>query len=70
MINYIGWLATLLTIFSFIPKGESKIRFINAIACIVWILYGFLKQEFPIIVVNSVVLALHINYLTKKNEKH
>jgi len=68
MINYIGWLSTLLTIISFIPKGESKIRFINAIACIVWILYGFLKKEFPIIVVNSVVLTLHIFYFVKKDK--
>lgn len=68
MINYIGWLSTLLTIISFIPKGESKIRFINAIACIVWILYGFLKNEFPIIVVNSVVLTLHIFYFVKKDK--
>lgn len=68
MINYIGWLATSLTIVSFIPKGENKIRFINAIACVVWIFYGFYKQEFPIIVVNTIVLILHVFYFLKTNK--
>lgn len=67
MINYIGWLATSLTIMSFIPKGENKIRFINAIACVVWIFYGFHKQESPIIVVNTIVLILHVFYFITNN---
>lgn len=62
MQSLIGWLATVLTIVSFIPKGEVKIRAINGIACIVWIVYAIIIKEVPLVVVNSVVLVLHIRY--------
>lgn len=65
-IEILGWLATLTTIVSFIPKGEDKIRTINGIACIVWIVYGITLKQNPLIVVNGIVLILHIIYFFKK----
>ena len=62
IIEILGWLSTALTIISFIPKGEEKIRLINGIACIVWIVYGISLKQNPIIVVNTLVLVLHVKY--------
>ena len=61
-IEILGWLATLATIVSFIPKGEDKIRLINGIACIFWIVYGITLKQNPLIVVNALVLVLHVKY--------
>lgn len=61
-IEWIGWISTGLTIISFIPKGEQRIRLINGIACIVWIVYGITLKQNPLIVVNSIVLILHVKY--------
>ena len=69
MIELLGWLSTALTIGSFIPKGETRIRLINGIACILWIVYGGLLKQNPIIVVNTLVLILHIVYFIKLNRK-
>ena len=65
-IEILGWLATLATIISFIPKGEDKIRTINGMACIVWIIYGMLTRSNPIVAVNSIVLLLHGYYFLRK----
>jgi len=62
IVEALGWISTLLTIISFIPKGESKIRLINGIACISWIVYAISTKQNPLIVVNGMVLLLHVKY--------
>jgi hypothetical protein len=62
MIELLGWISTALTIISFIPKGETKIRAINAVACIAWIVYGIALSQGPIIAVNASVFILHTKY--------
>ena len=62
IVEILGWTSTGLTIASFIPKGESRIRLVNSVACIGWIAYSVLSPSWPLIVVNSVVLGLHIKY--------
>jgi uncharacterized protein with PQ loop repeat len=62
IVELLGWLSTALTIFSFIPKGEERIRLINGIACIFWIVYAILTKQNPLIVVNGIVLMLHVKY--------
>lgn len=69
MENLIGWLATILTIISFVPKGERWIRSINGIACVVWIIYASILHQAPLIVVNGVVLLLHIIYFYREKRR-
>lgn len=71
IIEVIGWIATLATIISFVPSGETKIRTINGIACVIWIVYGILTKTNPIVAVNTLVLIMHIVYFVKetKNKK-
>jgi len=81
--NIIGWIATGLTCLSFGVNGESRIRLINGIACLVWISYGIQSNQYPIIAVNGIVLVMHlkffwheldninkINYSTKSSAKN
>ncbi len=68
IVEILGWLSTGLTILSFIPKGEGRIRLINGIACISWIVYAILIKQNPLIVVNSIVLGLHIRYYMQQRK--
>ena len=61
-VELIGWIATGLTILSFVVSGESRIRLLNGIACLVWISYGILTKTNPIIVVNGIVLLMHLKF--------
>ena len=65
-VNLIGYLATALTLISFCFKDIKKLRLIGLISCIVWIIYGFIKKENPVIFVNTSIIIIHSYYLIFK----
>jgi hypothetical protein len=65
MIEIIGWIATIGTLLSFAVKDMYKLRLINTAASIVWIVYGILKVDNPIIVINSAVIVMHLYWFYK-----
>ena len=65
----IGYIATLLTILSFVPKEQIKLRLINGIASIIWIVYGLGNNDVPVILVNSAVLLVHGFWFYKQKSK-
>jgi|APGre2960657404_1045060.scaffolds.fasta_scaffold24735_7 hypothetical protein len=65
MIETLGWIATIGTLISFAVKDMWKLRLINSAASIVWIVYGILKVDNPIIVINSAVIIMHLYWFYK-----
>lgn len=65
----LGYIATALTVLSFVPKEQIKLRLINGIASIIWIVYGIGINQLPIILVNSAVLLVHGYWFYKKMNK-
>jgi uncharacterized protein with PQ loop repeat len=65
MIEIIGWIATIGTLLSFAVKDMYKLRLINTAASMVWIVYGILKADNPIIVINSAVIVMHLYWFYK-----
>ena len=65
VIEIIGWIATIGTLLSFAVKDMYKLRLINTAASIVWIVYGILKVDNPIIVINSAVIVMHLYWFYK-----
>ena len=68
MIEILGWVATAGTLLSFAVKDMWKLRLINGSASIVWVIYGILKMDNPIIVINASVILMHL-YWFYKNRK-
>jgi uncharacterized protein with PQ loop repeat len=66
MINIIGYLATVITLFSFCLKDMTKLRIVSSIACLTWIIYGLMRQDTPVIFVNSSIIIIHLFYLLKR----
>ena len=60
MIQIIGWIATIGTLVSFAVKDMWKLRLINSIASVVWIVYALLKLDYPILVINTSVILMHL----------
>ena len=60
MIELIGWIATAGTLLSFAVKEMWKLRLINSIASVVWVIYAVLKSDYPIIVINTSVILMHL----------
>ena len=68
MIDVLGWIATAVVVGSFAIQDVRKLRMINMIGSMLWIAYGFLKQDNPIIFVNASIILMH-TYWFIKNKK-
>jgi len=68
MIEALGWIATAVVVGSFAIQDVRKLRIINMVGSILWIAYGFLKQDNPIIFVNISIILMH-TYRFTKNRK-
>lgn len=60
MIEIVGLFATLFTLLSFCMKDETRIRLVNAIGCIFFIIYGLGIHAFSIYLVNSIIFVINI----------
>ena len=68
MIETLGWIATAVVVGSFGIQNQRKLRIVNMTGSILWLGYGFLKQDNPIIFVNISIILMH-TYWFIKNRK-
>lgn len=68
-IEFIGYLATLLTIGSMMFNDQSKLRVVNSIGCIAWAIYGISINSVPVYLVNLIIFAIHLNWFYKWEKK-
>ena len=65
--EWVGYLASLILVTSFMMKQVNKLRTINSIGAIVFIIYGImLDVSWPIIFTNTFILGLNIYHLLLK----
>lgn len=68
--EWIGYLASLAVLISFTMKDLKNLRMINAVGCLLFVLYGFLMPTLriglPIIITNLAILGINIYHLTIK----
>ena len=67
--EWIGYLATLALIISFMMKNVRTLRIVNSIGAILFVIYGIMFPiSYPIIITNGFILGANIYYLfLKKN---
>ncbi|HPF97923.1 MAG: uroporphyrinogen decarboxylase [Flavobacteriaceae bacterium] len=69
----VGYLASFMVLLSFTIKDVKKIRMVNMLGCILFVIYGFLipslRVGLPIIIANAAILGTHIFYLLKRDSK-
>jgi hypothetical protein len=64
--EWIGYLASLILMISFLMKNIITLRTINSVGAILFIVYGFmLETSWPIVITNVFILGVNIIYLTK-----
>lgn len=64
-IELIGTLASIIILISFMMKDIVKIRIINIIGSLCFIIYGFFIGSFSVLLLNSVLVLVHIYHLKK-----
>ncbi len=67
--EYVGYLASALVVLSFmVGNNITKIRWINMLGCISFVVYGFLINSLPVMITNIFITIIQIYYLFfKKN---
>jgi hypothetical protein len=68
MIETLGYVATAVVVGSFAIQDVRKLRIANVCGSLLWIAYGFLKQDNPVIFVNISIILMH-TYWFIKNRK-
>ena len=61
----LGTIASLVVLISFLFDNLQKIRIINIIGCVLFIVYGLSISSFSVILLNGGLLLIHIYYLLR-----
>jgi hypothetical protein len=68
--EWVGYLASLILMISFMMKNLNTLRVINSLGAILFIVYGFmLAISWPIIITNAFILFVNVYYLAFKRIK-
>lgn len=65
MYELIGVLASLIVLLSFVMNGEGRIRIINIVGALLFVIYGLLINAFSVWFLNGTLLIVHIYKLIK-----
>ncbi|KFC23732.1 hypothetical protein [Epilithonimonas lactis] len=66
--EYVGYLASVFIVVSFLLKDIRTIRTINLLGCICFVIYGFYYGVlWPIIIPNGILALIQIYNIVKKN---
>ena len=68
MIDIVGYIGMTLILYSFTITDMWKLRLVNSIGSIVWIIYGLGIMAGPTIMVNSCVLCIHLHWFYKNRK--
>jgi riboflavin transporter FmnP len=69
--DWIGWLATIVFMTSYISKSPALLRRIQALASCLWLTYGVVIHSVPMIVANALVaaVALYSSFSAAKSNR-
>ncbi|MDT0646353.1 YgjV family protein [Zunongwangia sp. F260] len=61
--EWIGYLSSFFVAISFFMKNIIKLRIVNSLGCILFIIYGSLIDSWPVIITNAVIVGVNFYYL-------
>lgn len=64
-IEWIGYAASIMIGISMFMKDMVKLRFINLIGSLLFVIYGFIIKAYPVAIVNLVIVFVNIYYIYK-----
>jgi hypothetical protein len=63
MIEWVGYLGSVLVAVSLMMTNIIKLRIINMVGAICFAIYGFTIHAMPVAVINSIVVVINLYYL-------
>lgn len=68
-LEILGTIASIFVLISFLMKGERKIRLINILGAIMFVIYGLFINAFSIWFLNGTLCIIHIIILIKSKKE-
>ena len=65
MIEILGYVATVIVIFSFTIRNLKWLRIVNTIGCFLFTIYGLLILSMPIIITNTAIMIINLYQILK-----
>ncbi|MDD6769359.1 MAG: YgjV family protein [Inconstantimicrobium porci] len=62
-VEYIGYGASILVGLSMFMKDIMKLRFVNTIGCLLFVIYSFFIKAYPVAIVNIIIIFVNLYYL-------
>ncbi len=73
--DFMGYAASFFVVLSFLLKDLRKVRIVNLIGCVLFVIYGVMKGEgnwsamyWPVIIPNLILCFVQLYHLLKKPE--
>lgn len=67
LVEWIGYLASIAVLTSFLMKKIRMLRIVNTVGCALFVAYGFaLNISWPIVITNLAIIAINTYYLFLK----
>jgi len=72
VIEWIGYLGSLILLLSYLMKSVNKLRIVGTFGCVVFLVYGWLDQSWPVVITNGAIILINLYYLfyPKKTNKN
>ncbi|WP_234109452.1 uroporphyrinogen decarboxylase [Chryseobacterium sp. R2A-55] len=68
--NFVGYGASFFVVLSFILKDLRKIRIVNLVGCMLFVLYGIYSNYlWPIIIPNAILCGIQVFHLAKEKSE-
>ena len=66
--EWVGYLAMTVLLISFMMKNVIKLRIINSVGCLFFVIYGVMISQYPIVVTNLAIILINLYYLLLKKD--
>lgn len=68
LVEWVGYAAMATVLTSFLMKSVTKLRIVNSLGCLLFVVYGVMLDPLskPIVVTNTAIFCINIYYLLKK----
>lgn len=64
-IEYIGYAASICIVISLVMTSIVRLRVINSIGCLLFVIYGMSTGAYPVAISNAIIICINIYYLYK-----
>lgn len=68
-IEWVGYAASIAIVISLVMTNMVKLRMINSIGCVLFVIYGILVGAYPVVISNAAIIVINAYQLHKLSKE-